>query len=127
MLKNLQPVRDSFRIPRRHVALLLLVAGVLACATTPRGERTRRGPITTEELDSVEVSTLWEAIRILRPMWVVRNIGGAFLDGVPCSARDLELEPVSAIGEVRMITAEEATKYGVLALSGYFFDVKRRR
>lgn len=111
-----------------RVGLVILLAGLLGCATVPAGERRDpRAPITAEELDMASVPTAWEAVRLLRPSWVAR-LNGVYLDGVRSSRSALEEMSVMDVGEIRLITASDATaRYGARALSGYCLDVKRRR
>ncbi len=120
---------DHHSPSRRFTAALpLLLMAVVACATaTNGGGRDRRAPIMAEELDQAPVTTVLEAVRLLRPSWLAR-LNGAFLDGARIRESRLETMSVHDIAEIRLISADAATaRYGARALSGYYLDVKTRR
>ena len=74
----------------------------------------------------MDASYVLDAVRILRPTW--RRINGGFLDGMPVTPSELNGEPLHAIGEINLLTADQAVaKYGVRAVTAYYLDVKRRR
>lgn len=107
---------------------LLLVLLLVGCATTSAGgtDRSKQGPITADELANVDASYVLDAIRILRPTW--RRIDGGFLDGMPVTPSELNGEPLHAIAEINLLSAEEAVaKYGVRAVTANYLDVKRKR
>jgi hypothetical protein len=82
--------------------------------------------ITADELSTAPASTVLEAVRVLRPSWL--RFSGVFLDGMRVSAGELERQPLTGIGEIRRLTADEAVaKYGVRAVSSYYLEVIRRR
>ena len=113
---------------RKGVFLILFSLLLLGCATGGPGgtDRGKTGPITADELANVDASYVLDAVRLLRPTW--RRINGGFLDGMPISPGDLNGEPLYAIAEIRLLTAEEAVaKYGVRAVTAYYLDVKRKR
>lgn len=119
-MMTLLPSNGSFK--------LLFTFLLLGCASSPAGERSRSnsGPITAEELADVHTSYVLDAVRILRPTW--RRINGAFLDGMAVTPSQLNDEPLQSIGEIDLLTAEEAVaKYGVRAVTANYLDVKRKR
>src|SRR5688572_5053350 len=61
-----------------HVAVLALALAVSACAshgTSQRSDGPRRDPelITMEELSTATSTTLFDAVRALRPAWMLRS------------------------------------------------------
>lgn len=110
-----------------RIALALLVLAAAGCAAAGVARPRATGPILQEELQQAASITVLGAVRELRPPWMNRLMGG-FLDGQPVSASQLQMEPLEAIAEIRLISAEEATaRYGTMVLSGSFLEVVRRR
>lgn len=114
---------------RSRLHAIVLAAFVLlgACATAGSSGPPAHGPITQAELQEIPATSVFDAVRRLRPQWTGRLAGG-FLDGQPVSPAQLRQEPLLAIEEIRLLSAEEATaRYGVRSLSGNYLDVVRRR
>ena len=109
----------------RAVCLLIALGG---CAPAQAASgRSWRAPITRAELEASAAPTVLQAVQRLRPQWTARVVGG-FLDNEPTSPGALNEEPVSAVAEIRLLTAEEATaRFGTRALSGTYLYVLRRR
>jgi len=119
-------MRNSFGTMRVFFVFFSLL--LLGCAANSTGgsDRGKQGPITADELATLDASNVLDAVRLLRPTW--RRINGWFLDGMPVTPSDLNSEPVLAIAEIRLLTAGEAVaKYGVRAVTAYNLDVKRKR
>ena len=103
---------------------LLLVAG--GCASGGSGGSSSQ-VITAEELPAGRFANAEEAIRRLRPNWLVR-LGGIFVEGHATSLESLRLEPVGGIAEIRRLRCEQAmTRYPVSCVTDYYLEVTRRR
>ena len=109
-----------------RITLVLFLVTLSGCATsTAAGIRTD-APITADELQQTSATTVLEAVRMLRPHWTSRLAGG-FLEGQAISPSQLKQEPLRAVAEIRLLSAEEATaRYGVRSLTGTYLDIQRR-
>lgn len=59
------------RIPLAAVSLLTVLLLLSACAAAGTGEqRTRQDLITREEIESIDVSNLYDVVQRLRPRWL---------------------------------------------------------
>jgi hypothetical protein len=69
--------------PGRAALALILLLGA-ACASAPAGERASRpdpNVLTRAELEGTGAATLYEAVRTLRPRWLVGRAAGASFGG----------------------------------------------
>lgn len=110
-----------------RIAFALFLLAATGCAASTSAPPRLNAPITQEELQQSRASTVLAAVRELRPHWMNRLSGG-FVGGEPVSAERLQLEPLGAIAEIRLLSAEQATaRYGTRTLSGTFLEVVLRR
>ena len=106
-------------------AALALAAGCASSGGAPGGSDS--GVITAEELPAGRFANAEEAIRRLRPTWLLR-LGGIFVEGHETSLETLRLEPVAAIAEIRRLRCEQAmARYPVSCVSNHYLEITRKR
>ena len=122
---------------RRVIVVPALVIAAWSCAgRSQRVEhRTSNNIVTREEIAAANVTTAYEALDRLRPMFlrrIPRSAKGSgseyavvFIDGVRRGSPDiLRTVSASAIAEIRYLTASDATTHYGLDVDGGVIDVK---
>jgi hypothetical protein len=110
---------------------LLCLTVISAC--TPAAQtatpRAAQGVIELSELESRSFPSVYDAIRSLRPSWLLGTVAGVYVDDVRMSGVDwLRQTPVAQVQRIEVLSADEATaKWGTRQMSGRFIHVRRRR
>ncbi len=134
---------------KRHTVLLATAvasfgAASLAASCASTGERgpsgRSRNAIANEELMAVPHSSLYEAVRALRPRWLQARNSATLRDPMPQTPRvyldgqpfggiyDLRSLLPGDVGEVRYLSASDATtRFGTNHLAGAIIVTTRRR
>lgn len=134
---------------RRTVLLALATASIGAaglaasCASSRGGQPPTgrsRNAIDAEELMAMPHSTLYEALRALRPRWLQARSSATLRDPEPQTARvyldgqpfggvnDLRMLLPDDVGEVRFLSASDATtRFGTNHFAGAIVVTTRRR
>ncbi|MEQ9397692.1 MAG: hypothetical protein RJQ04_00850 [Longimicrobiales bacterium] len=116
-------------VPAVRAGLLTgALALAAACASTGGASGgSDSNVITAEELPAGRFANAEEAIRRLRPTWLIR-LGGIFVEGHETSLETLRLEPVAAIAEIRRLRCEQAmARYPVSCVSDHYLEITRKR
>lgn len=104
------------------IVLTLLVAS--GCAST--GGSQRDGPILPAELRELGSTSIYDAVRILRPTWLPR-LAGAYRDDVELTNRELQTMMLRGTETIEIISASDATaRWGTRLLSGRFLVITSR-
>lgn len=130
-------------LTRNHLSLLLVVAVVsVGCASSGQsgGPSRARNLITAEELMEVPHSTVYEAVRALRPRWLQARSSASLRSPEPQTARvyiDGQLRGglremwnllPTEISELRFMSAADATtRFGTNHIGGAIVITTRRR
>lgn len=131
-------------LTRAHLPLLLAVAVLsTGCASSGQqssGSARSRDLITVEELMEVPHSTVYEAVRALRPRWLQARSSATLRSREPQTARvyiDGQLRGglsemwnllPSEVGEIRFMSASDATtRFGTNHIGGAIVIMTRRR
>ena len=113
----------------RRALLLTLIWSACAPPAQTASSRTSPSVIELSELESRSFPTVYDAIRILRPSWLLGTVGGVYVDDVRTAGVDwLRQTSVAQIQRIEVLSADEATaRWGTRELSARFIHVRRRR
>jgi len=120
------------RLGTARAILALLAIGCVASTSARVDNRsTTFDRLTSADLASVSMSTLYEAIAMLRPGFLLPNLRGepptVFVDGTMTSAPNiLESMRTSDVAEVRFLSGIDATTRHGSVHSGAIIEVKLR-
>lgn len=117
---------------------LLCVLGLAACSAAPRGSMRSSNVITREELESVQVSSAYDAVQRLRPQWISRPLAPTGQPGGNPVLVYVDRHQVGTLDELRHMTidqievmefvsaADATTRYGTGHTSGIVEVTSRR-
>lgn len=112
--------------------------GVAACSAAPRGAMHSSNVLTREELESMPVSTAYDAVQRLRPQWMSRPLAPSGQPGSNPILVYVDRHQVGTVDELRHMTvdqievmefvspADATTRYGTGHASG-IIEVTTRR
>jgi hypothetical protein len=125
---QLKAARATQFAVRRALFLTLIWS---ACAPPAQTATSRTSPSVIElsELESRSFPSVYDAIRSLRPSWLLGTVGGVYVDDVRMAGVDwLRQTSVAQVQRIEVLSADEATaKWGTRELSARFIHVRRRR
>ena len=112
-------------------AMFVVLVWSAACAPAAQNPTARPSATIIElaELESRSFPSVYDAIRNLRPSWLLGTLGGVYVDDVRVAGVDwLHETSVAQVQRIELLSAEEATaKWGTRAMSARFILVRRRR
>ncbi len=117
---------------------LLCLLGVAACSAAPRGAMHSSNVITREELESVQVSSAYDAVQRLRPQWMSRPLAPSGQPGSNPILVYVDRHQMGTVDELRHLTvdqieamefisaADATTRYGTGHASGIIEVTSRK-
>jgi hypothetical protein len=119
-------------------AILLCLLAMTACAGASRGPMRSSTALTREDLESVQVSSVYDAVQRLRPQWISRPLAPTGQPGSNPVLVYLDRHLLGTLDELRHITVDQVetlefvsasdatTRYGTGHPSGVIEVTSRR-